>query len=68
MPIRSPEAIREKVLYLYEHPEVRDEMATRALSRVQSLGGWDTYGEQVAAFYQEALARLQGKRSAYSSR
>jgi glycosyltransferase involved in cell wall biosynthesis len=57
VPIRDPEAIREKVLYLYKHPDVRNEMAQAALKRVQSLGGWNTYGEQMLAVYQKALAR-----------
>lgn len=67
VPIRSPEAIREKVLYLYEHPEVRDEMAKAALRRAQSLSGWDTYAEQAALCYRRALARRRGKRDADSS-
>ena len=56
VPIRNPEAIREKILYLYQNPRVRDEMAAAALQRVRILGGWDTYGEQVTAAYQAALA------------
>jgi len=61
VPIRDSEAIREKLLYLYENPRVRDEMAAAAMRRVQALGGWGTYGEQMAAVYQAALAeRCQG--------
>ena len=55
VPIRNPEAIREKVLYLYEHPEIREEMAQAALRRVRSLGGWETYGSSIVAAYDEAL-------------
>jgi alpha-maltose-1-phosphate synthase len=58
VPIRSPEAIREKVLYLYENPDVRDQMATAALARVKSLGGWDSYGQQIAECHREALKSL----------
>lgn len=54
VPIRSPEAIREKILYLYEHPEAREEMSRAALKRVATLGGWDTYGEQMAEVYRQA--------------
>jgi glycosyltransferase involved in cell wall biosynthesis len=57
VPIRNPEAIREKVLYLYEHPQERDEMARAALKRVQRIGGWSTYGEQMLLVYQNALLR-----------
>jgi len=55
VPIRDPEAIREKVMYLYKHPEVREEMAQAALQRVKSMGGWNEYGKKAAAIYQEAL-------------
>ncbi len=54
VPIRDPEAIQEKILYLYEHPDVRDEMGKAALRRVRSLGGWDSYGERVAECYRIA--------------
>jgi glycosyltransferase involved in cell wall biosynthesis len=63
VPIRSPEAIREKILYLYEHPEVRDAMAQAARERVQRLGGWDDYGNRTLSIYQDGRARLLGLRS-----
>jgi glycosyltransferase involved in cell wall biosynthesis len=59
VPIRDAEAIREKLLYLYGHPDVRNEMADAALARVRAMGGWDSYGESAAAVYGEALARLK---------
>jgi len=55
VPIRNPEAIREKVLYLYENPEVREQMSQAALRRVQAMGGWNEYGDQVAHAYAQAL-------------
>jgi starch synthase len=57
VPIRSPEAIREKVLYLYDNPDVLAQMAAAALTRVRWLGGWDTYGEQMVDCYRMALSR-----------
>lgn len=56
VPIRNPDAIREKILFLYEHPAVRDEMAQTALARVQSFGGWERYGEQMLRVYTEAIS------------
>jgi len=45
--IRDPEAIREKILYLYEHKEQRLTMGQAA--REQSLRfTWDVYGDRVA--------------------
>lgn len=56
VPVRDPVSIREKILYLYENPAVRDEMARAALARVRSLGGWNAYGEKMVEVYREALA------------
>lgn len=55
VPAGNAEAIREKVLSLYENPDVRDQMAQAALKRVQSLGGWDDYGQKAIAAYQKLL-------------
>ncbi len=55
VPIRDPDAIAEKLVYLHEHPEARDAMGTAALARVQSLGGWNSYGERMAGIYRAAL-------------
>lgn len=60
VPIRDPGAIREKVLYLYEHPEVREEMGRAALRRVASLGGWASYGEAVVKAYEHGLKAIRG--------
>ena len=56
VPIRSPEAIREKLTFLYEHPGGRNEMAESALRKAQSWGGWDRYGNAVTACYRRALS------------
>lgn len=55
VPIRDPAAIRERVLRLYENPELRNAMSENALSRVRQMGGWDTYGAGILAAYQTAL-------------
>jgi len=56
VPIRCSEAIREKILYLYNNNELREEIARAALRRVQSLGGWDSYGQVMIDRYRLALA------------
>lgn len=61
VPIRDPAAIVEKLVYLRENPAARDAMGRAALTRVQSLGGWNTYGEKMAAMYQSALAGRPGQ-------
>lgn len=44
VPIRDPEAIRQKILYLYEHPDIRDEMAAAALVKARTLLSIGTHG------------------------
>jgi glycosyltransferase involved in cell wall biosynthesis len=63
VPIRDPAAIREKILYLYEHPDVREAMAQAAVERVQNLGGWEDYGNRALSVYEDALSRPLGSRT-----
>jgi glycosyltransferase involved in cell wall biosynthesis len=62
VPIRDPEAIREKIVYLYEYPDSRDSMAQAARERVQHLGGWSDYGNRMLSVYEDALACRLGQR------
>ena len=57
IPIRSPEAIREKIEWMLDSTEQRDRMAQAALKRVEHLGGWDRYGESVEAVYRTIAER-----------
>jgi glycosyltransferase involved in cell wall biosynthesis len=57
VPIRSPEAIREKLEWMMDNSELRDQMASAALERVNSLGGWDSYGERVESVYKQLADR-----------
>lgn len=57
IPIRDAQAIREKVLFLYENSQVRDEMASRALECAQNLGAWCKYGDEMMKVYESLLAR-----------
>jgi glycosyltransferase involved in cell wall biosynthesis len=57
VPIRSPEAIREKLQWMMDNSELHDQMARAALERVESLGGWDRYGECVESVYKEMAIR-----------
>ncbi len=47
VPIRRPDLIAERLQQLADEPELREQMSQAALHRVQQLGGWDTYGDQV---------------------
>lgn len=61
VPIRAVEAIRERVLFLYHHPETRDEMAHASLAKARALNGWDGYGERVVSLYRERLGKMGGQ-------
>jgi glycosyltransferase involved in cell wall biosynthesis len=50
VPIRDVEALKEKILYFYRHPDAREEMGEAALCRVQELT-WDLYGERAVEIY-----------------
>ena len=50
IPIRNSQAILEAFEALLDQPELRKDMSDQALKKVQSLGGWDTYGEQFTQF------------------
>ncbi|MBV8630520.1 MAG: glycosyltransferase family 4 protein [Silvibacterium sp.] len=56
VPIRSADAIAEGLQQLADNPELRQSMSEAALKRVRSLGGWDDYGRQYAAFLKELAA------------
>jgi starch synthase len=55
VPIRDPAAIREKIHYLYENPEIREAMGRAALAKVQSLTNLDAYGDRAVKVYENAL-------------
>ena len=55
VPIRNPEAIRERILRLYTDSALRDQMAACAIRRVQALRGWDSYGDKAAGIYADRV-------------
>jgi alpha-maltose-1-phosphate synthase len=50
VPIRSADAIAERLQQLADDPTLRQSMSEAALRRVKSLGGWEQYGLQYANF------------------
>ena len=62
VPVRDPAAIRQKILYLYENPAVREAMSRAALAKVGSLTSSDAYGDRALAAYQRALDEKRGLR------
>ncbi len=46
VPIRSAEAIAERLQQLADDPQLQRQMRAAALERVQYLGGWNDYGDR----------------------
>jgi alpha-maltose-1-phosphate synthase len=57
VPIRDVNALTERLQQLADNPEQRAAMGKRALARVQTLGGWNNYGEKAIAIYAEVLQK-----------
>ena len=55
LPIRDVDAIKEKILYFYEHPEAGRNMGESALRRVQAGFSWSDYGHKIIVAYQNLL-------------
>jgi glycosyltransferase involved in cell wall biosynthesis len=55
VPIRDVEALKEKILYFYENPEVCKAMGESARRRVQSGFTWIDHGNKMIAAYQKLL-------------
>jgi glycosyltransferase involved in cell wall biosynthesis len=63
VPIRSVEAITERLQQLADEPLLQQRMKEAAIANVRSLGGWHTYGEQ----YLSMLNQLVLNRSIFAS-
>lgn len=61
IPARDPEILREKVLYLYENPEIRENMGRAALEKVKAINGWNQYGESIAKTYAQSLSEIRSR-------
>lgn len=68
VPIRSPEAICERLTRLANDPDLRERMSEAALMRVQRLGGWNAYGASCSKFLAELITRppLEDSATAFS--
>ena len=55
IPIRDVEALKEKILYLYENSEICNEMGQLAKKRVSKGFTWDDYGDRMVAKFHDIL-------------
>lgn len=54
VPIRNPQRLAERLLYLYENPSVCAEMGKSAHRRIREFT-WDAYGDKIVAEYKRIL-------------
>lgn len=57
IPIRDVEKLKEKLLYLYEHPAERARMGESAKIKVLEGFTWDDYGDRMVAAYSRILQK-----------
>lgn len=57
VPIRNADALADRMQQLADNPELCKTMGLRALSRVNSIGGWGDYGQRAMSIYEELLQR-----------
>ena len=55
VPIRDAQTIADKLQELADNPDKRQDMSLAAVKRVADLGGWQSYGDQMAAIFQELM-------------
>ncbi|WP_159726777.1 glycosyltransferase family 4 protein [Methylosinus sp. Ce-a6] len=68
VPIRSPQAIAEKLQLLAENRDLQHAMSQAAVEKMRSLGGWASYGAAMVAAYEDLTARRRSSRSTPSAR
>jgi len=55
IPIRDVEALKEKLRFYYENPELRREMGHAARTRARGSFSWDDYGERTMGYYRKII-------------
>ncbi|MDO6519612.1 glycosyltransferase family 4 protein [Zobellia uliginosa] len=59
VPIRNSNAIIESFQKIVDTPNLREKMSHNALEKVQSLGGWDKYGDNYKSLIDFAILKSQ---------
>jgi glycosyltransferase involved in cell wall biosynthesis len=55
VPIQSPDVLAERLQFLADDPNKRQQMGAASLQRVQHIGGWNQYGESIVTTIEELL-------------
>jgi len=57
VPPRAPAAIRERLRWMMDNPELRNEMAAAARRRVGEFGGWNEFAQASRAIYRRLIGQ-----------
>lgn len=60
IPIRDVEKLKERLLYLYENPSLRDALGQSAKDRASSGFTWHDYGNKMVANYERIFKNING--------
>ncbi|MGI2901909.1 glycosyltransferase family 4 protein [Tolypothrix sp. VBCCA 56010] len=55
VPIRDVEALKEKIIWLYDNPDKQVEMGNNALAQARKSLDWDDYGQKISSEYLKIL-------------
>lgn len=56
IPIRNPDTLKERLVYLYENPDILAELSQNALHTVRHGNTWQDYGERLVRFLEHSLS------------
>ncbi len=59
IPIRDVRAIRDRILFMYENPDIRDQMAAASLAKAKELLSCETHGLRALDAYSNAYRKFQ---------
>jgi glycosyltransferase involved in cell wall biosynthesis len=65
IPIRNIDILKKKILYLYEHSDLCEEMGRNAYKRVESLFTWNNYGSHIIDAYNQIIRAQFLEKSQY---
>ncbi len=57
VPVRDPDALRDRMQQLADDPAMQQEMSAKALELVKQIGGWSRYGDRWVELLQSLTAR-----------
>lgn len=61
IPIRDVRALKEKIVYLHDNPQICQKMGVAAKQKVSKGFTWNDYGDQITAIYREKLEEYRIK-------